>query len=196
MMRTINAIYGARRDAALDDDTARALYERETGKRSLRLMTTGEQLRVLKALRSTANRPRALSGPYARKLQALWIDAFNLGIVDNRTDEALLAFVCRQTGIERTEFLRDAAVARKAVEGLKKWIERAGGVAWGEHAAPIDDVIAAQVRILDLASVIYDDASPITQGYHAWLKGELSAEEKVAVSRLLGARIRKRGRAA
>lgn len=195
-MTTINAIYGARTAAALDDDTARDLYERETGKRSLRAMTPGEQLRVLNALRSRSTAPRQLSGPYAKKLQALWIDGWNLGVVHDRRDAAMLAFVARQTGIERTEFLRDAGMARRAVEGLKKWLERAAGVCWGEHAEPIDDVIAAQVAILELPTTIYDDAHPITQGYHAWLKGELYPSEKVAVSRLMGQRIRDRGRAA
>lgn len=191
-MSTITAIYGARKSAGLDDDSARDLYERETGKRSLREMKPGEQVRVLQALRRAANgSPKTIAGPYARKLQALWLDAFNLGIVRDRRDGAMLAFVARQTGIERTEFLRDAAQAMRAVEGLKKWIARAGGVAWGDYDDPMDAVIAAQVKRLGLDGVLDEGEARELQAYLAWRGGELGRDAKIEVVQLLGARIRK-----
>ena len=45
-MSTMRSIYGLRKELGLDDETARALYQRETGKRSLREMSPGEQVRV------------------------------------------------------------------------------------------------------------------------------------------------------
>ena len=190
MSSVLGAIHATRRNLGLDDDTARALYERETGERSLRAMTPGQQVQVLQALRR-AEGPRSLEGPYAKKVQALWISAWNLGLVQHREDAALLGFIRRQTGIERTEFLRDAAQALKVVEALKSWMARTAGVAWGEHAEPLDDVIAAQVAILGLATEDDDDGRPALQAYRAWRAGELARHEQIEVSRLFGALIRK-----
>jgi len=132
-MKTTAAINVAWKARGLDEDTARDLYERVTGKRRLTLMDSSELHAVLVAINATpvAARNKGLTGPYAKKLQALWIAGWNLGIVRDRTDAAMLAFIKRQTGIEHTAFLRDAADARKAVEALKSWLTRAGGVSWG-----------------------------------------------------------------
>lgn len=131
-MTAIRAIHGALRQLGLDEATARDRYERTTGKRSLRLMSAAEQQAVLADLRrDLPARVKGLTGPYAKKLQALWIAGWNLGIVVDRTDAALLAFVARQSGIEDTRFLRDATDAKRAVEGLKAWLAREGGVRWG-----------------------------------------------------------------
>ncbi len=65
-----------------------------------------------------------LTGKYAKKLQALWIAAWNLGIARDRDDKALLAFVKRQTGIDHTRFLVYADDAKRAIEALKGWINR------------------------------------------------------------------------
>jgi hypothetical protein len=149
-MKLTAAINVAWKARGLDEDTARDVYERVTGKRRLTLMTETEQRAVLASLNSSAapTRKRGLSGPYAAKLQALWISGWNLGVVHVRTDDAMLSFVKRQTGIEHTRFLRDAADARKAVEALKGWLERSGGVNWGEFLHPQDCVVEAQRRKL------------------------------------------------
>lgn len=194
-MSTISAIYGARKQAGLDDDTARDLYERETGERSLRKMTPGQQVKVLQALRRNATRPVAarLDGPYAKKLQALWISAWNLGIVHDRRDAALLSFVHRQTGIDHTRFLRDAADARRAVEALKKWIGRAANIDWSEpERDPLDAVIEAQGVILKLGQADIDSTDLDVQAFFAWRRDELSQPEKIAVTRQLGETIRGR----
>ena len=194
-MSTMRAIYGARKSAGLDDDTARDLYERETGKRHLTQMTPGEQVRVLQAInRSASPSAKPVGGPYAKKLQALWLDAWNLGIVRDRRDGAMLAFVARQTGIQRTEFLREAAAARKAVEGLKAWIARAAGLEWADHEDPMDAVIAAQVQKLGLGGVLDDAESRELQAYLAWRGGELPRAEKIWIMQLLGECIRKAAR--
>lgn len=144
------AIYGARKALGLDDDTARDFYERAVGKRHLTDMSADEQNRVLVALNREQQRGHGsrLDGPYAAKLQALWIAAFNLGVVDNRRDEALLAFVKRQTGLDHTRFLREAEAAQGAVEALKAWLARAAGVVWKAAHSPQDCVIEAQIALL------------------------------------------------
>lgn len=136
-MSALAAIHVARKQLGLDDDAARDLYAVVTGKRSLREMTAGEQERVVKELRRRGFKPaekgarKGLEGKYAPKLQALWIAAWNLGIIENRSDEALIAFVKRQAQVDHVRFLHDPGDAAKAIEGLKAWISRAAGVDWG-----------------------------------------------------------------
>ena len=92
-----------------------------------------------------------VDGQYGRALQALWIAAYNLGVVDKRDDRALLAFVERQTGLSHTRFLKDPADATKAIEGLKAWIAREAGVAWPKNRSPLARklaIVAAQETIM------------------------------------------------
>lgn len=135
-MSAVKAIYaGIRAIGIQGEDDRRALYERVTGKRRLRLMSASEKEAVVAELRrmgfSHSGPRKKLTGPYAKKLQALWIAAWNLGLVRNRNDEALIAFVKRQTGLDHARWLRDPADATKAVEALKNWVGRDGGVMWG-----------------------------------------------------------------
>lgn len=138
-MNTHAAIYAARKQLGMDDETARDLYQRVTGKRSLRAMNEAEHRAIVGAMRSAGFEPgrskgnKGLTGKYAKKLQALWIAGWNLGIVRVKTDKALLAFVKRQTSIDHVRFLRNAEDANKAVEALKGWLRRAGGVDWSEQ---------------------------------------------------------------
>lgn len=132
-MTALAAIHVAKRDLGLDDDTYRDLLQRETGKRSAKGMSLAELDRVLSVMRrsgfknaSKGGRTRPLSGPYAKKAQALWIALWNLGAVDDRRDSALLAFICRQTGIERTEWVLDARDGKAVIEALKDWCRREG----------------------------------------------------------------------
>lgn len=129
-MTALNAIHVKKRQLGLDDETYRALLERVTGKRSSADMDEGERLKVVAEMdrlgAPKASRPRRdrASGPFAPKLQALWIAACNLGVVRDRSDAAMIAFVKRQTGLEHTRFLVHAGDADKAIEALKSWIRR------------------------------------------------------------------------
>ena len=135
-MSALAKLHIAKKQMGLDDDTWRDLLERETGKRSSKDMSDGERVRVLDVLKRQGFKPvskgsrKGLEGPYAAKLQALWIAGWNLGLVRNRDDAALLAFVKRQTGIDHTRFLRYNEDAAKAIEALKAWLARDGGVDW------------------------------------------------------------------
>lgn len=139
-MSALATIHVAKKQLGLDDDTYRAVLNRVTGKTSSADMTETERLAVVDELRrlgfergSTGPR-RALEGRYAKKLQALWIAGWNLGVVRNRDDRALIAMVKRQTGIDHVRFVRDPADAVRAIEALKAMTAKAG-VDWsdGKH---------------------------------------------------------------
>ncbi|WP_457587311.1 gp16 family protein [Ensifer canadensis] len=146
-MNSIAAIHAGKKQLGLDEDTYRAKLKIITGKSSAKDMTEEERQAVITDFRKQGFRPASdrrpngrakLTGRYAAKLQALWIAAYNLGIVDNRDDAALLAFVKRQTGLEHVRFLKFADDARSAVEALKGWIARSGGVEWSDAEIDAD----------------------------------------------------------
>lgn len=186
-MSAIAAINIAKKSLGIEEDDYRAMLVRVTGKASLKLMTSVEHGLVLDALggRVTVKTKRQLDGQYGAKLQALWLSGWNLGVVRDRTDAALLSFVKGQTGIEHTRFLRDANDARKAVEALKKWLARDGRVDWTAHPDPKDCVIAAQGAALGWTQAICDIPNVV-----AWHLGDIDDKAKVALMQRLGTRIR------
>jgi len=141
MTNSVAAIHVAKKQFGLDDETYRAKLFKITGKRSVKEMNEGERQKVLTVFRNEGFTPapaarradgrQKLTGKYAKKLQALWIAAWNLGIVRERDDAALIAFVKRQTGIEHTRFLVYAEDASRAIEALKSWMRREAGVSYG-----------------------------------------------------------------
>lgn len=192
MSTTHQAIYGLRKELGLDDDTARDFYAREVGKRSLRDMSVGEQVKVMQALQREvrgkgAGAQNKLGGPFAGKLQALWISGWNLGVVRVRTDEAMLGFLERQTGIQHTRFLRNPADANKVIEALKAWLRREAQVEWADHDDPEDAVLAAQGRLLGFDKDTPSD-DPEAAGWSTWRLAE--PVDRRALMQALGRRIR------
>lgn len=154
MSKAIAAIHVAKKDLGLDEGTYRTMLVNVVGKDSLRDMTPAEHQKVITHMRgkgAPSGRGK-LAGPYAGKLQALWISGWHLGVVRNKSDEALLAFVKGRTGIDHTRFLRNAADARKAVEALKGMLEREAKVDWSANVDPARCVLIAQMRQLGIAS--------------------------------------------
>jgi phage gp16-like protein len=137
MTSSLASLHIAKTHLGLDDDTYRAKLANITGKASAKEMTEAERQTVLAVFRNegftapAAKPAKVLVGKYAKKLQALWIAAYNLGLVRDRRDTALLAFVKRQTGIDHTRFLHYADDAAKAIEALKGWLRRDAGVMFG-----------------------------------------------------------------
>lgn len=150
---SLSAIYVGLAQLRIGADDKRDLYRRVTRKDSLKAMTPSEQNAVLAELRRLGFKPaskdkkgrRHLSGRYAGKLQALWIAAWNLGLVNDRNDSALEAFVKRQTGLSSERFLRFPEDAAKVIEALKSWMTREAGIDWSR--APLDWMISDQAKI-------------------------------------------------
>jgi hypothetical protein len=135
------------------DDDYRDLIRREFGGRSSsRLLSEREAIRLIDVLKGLAGqqsgrRPsETASGRYAPILRALWIGAYNLGLTRSKDDKALLAFVARQTGLEHTRFLNDPNDAMRAIEGIKAWMTRTGGVEWPKDRG--EDILARKRALL------------------------------------------------
>lgn len=147
MTSTIAAIHaGFRQLGIVEDDDKRALYSRLTGQNRLSLMSSQKQDAVLAELRRLGYKPAArrpsgklqLTGKIAKKVQALWIAGWNLGVFRERDDAALCAFVQRQTGLAHARWLHQADDTRAVIEALKAWLAREAGVNWsppGDGAA-------------------------------------------------------------
>lgn len=200
-MSAIAAIHVAKKQLGLDDETYRAVLLRITGKNSAGQMSPAEQSAVVQEFRRQGFNPdkRGLQGPFAKKLQALWIAAWNLGIVRDRRDAAMLMFVKRQTNIDHTRFLLDAEDAAKAIDALKAWMAREAHVDWsiGSHVAAFErmpgyKIAVAQwdilVTLVDMrpatfTSFVEDRAfNPIPR---------MTAREWAGIMNTLGERIRK-----
>ncbi|WP_420132633.1 regulatory protein GemA [Rhodopseudomonas sp.] len=149
MIATIHTLKGR---AKLDDDSYRDLLEQFGGQRSAKDLSITEAGRVIDRLRELTGdhgikgAVAGLDSPIGTKLRALWIAAYDLGIVRDRTDRAMLAFVQRQTGVAHTRFLQDSSAGAAAVDGLRAWLERAAGVDWPSDRR---DVIAAKRAVLN-----------------------------------------------
>lgn len=181
MSTLIAKIHIAKSQLGLDDAAYRAVLASATGKTSTKVMSQIERIRALKAFErlgfSDQVRPSGkggqkttpasvATGRYAPILKALWLSAWNLGIVANRADKALIAFVQRQSGVAHTRFLTDEADARRAIEGLKGWIARKVEIEWPGRG-PVEAkraVVAAQLRILGKAFAGIDLADPTLTG--------------------------------
>lgn len=210
MTSTIRAIHaGFRQLGIVEDADRRAIYARVTGKTSSTLMQPAEQEAVVTELRRLGFRKsverradgrQKLTGKVAKKLQALWIAGWNLGVVHDRDDGAMLAFVQRQTKVDHTRFLHHQADSSAAIDGLKGWLRRETGVEFGntngqEWLTPDGAKVAwAQWRLLtpgaDLISRKgFDAAVYAIIGERVWL-GDVKAKEWQAVMNELGVRVR------
>ena len=114
--------------------------------------------------REGANRSPLPRDSATRKLRALWISAFHLGVAQERSDAALAAWIAHRTGL-------DAAAAppetlARAAGALEAWLARAAGVDWRPYLSlgrnghvretrrPRARVLEAQWRLLHREGVV------------------------------------------
>ncbi|WP_051356904.1 regulatory protein GemA [Azorhizobium doebereinerae] len=170
----ISAIHAAKARLGLDEDSYRHVLEAVTGKRSAKQLSAGEAGSVIERFKVWTNpvtpadqgAPAAsgalrLEGSYAGVCRALWIAVYNLGLANDRTDRALVAFVTRQTGIAHLNWVREGTDAARVIEALKSWIAREAGVAWDADKSLLSaaslslmrwrklEIIRAQIRRLE-----------------------------------------------
>ena len=155
----IKAVHAKARDLGLDEASRRGLQEYVTGHASTSDMDARQLRAVLAELdrragRGGQRRDELPDTPLAKVAVALWLSAWNLGIVADPSKPALCAYVRRQTGLDAARWAAHAHEQRKVVEGLKKMLTRAAGVDWrpfgvaGEFRPDLR-VLQAQVRIVE-----------------------------------------------
>lgn len=133
-------VHIAKKQLGLDDDLYRDALMTAVGKASAADCSDAELGRVIKHFGSKGfhvkrpgeRLPGYAESKYGPKILALWISGWNLGIIRDRSDVAMEAFIERQTGIASVRWLKAAEDASKVVEGLKKWLAREGNVDWGQ----------------------------------------------------------------
>jgi phage gp16-like protein len=132
-MSALKAIHAKRRQvhSLKEDETWRDFVERHTGQRSTRGLTPKQSQALLAALDAlgagkSPRRKSAISGPYAKKIQALWISCWNLGLIKSRDDAALNRFAVKQAKVDHASWIRDHDDAVAVIEALKKMLERRG----------------------------------------------------------------------
>ena len=132
----IKLIHVAKRSLALDDADYRAMLEAQTGKTSCSDMSMSQLEAVAEHLRSRgfADRPggkaaarptqKLADDPQSKLIRHLWLKLRDMvGGVRNGSEQALAAYVKRQTGLERLEWLNTHQAAQ-VIEALKNWIGR------------------------------------------------------------------------
>ena len=177
----VKCIQTLRRKAGLDDADYRGFLVHHGGKASSKELSDIAADRVIGELRKLpgAGAPpkgraaaATATGPYAPLLQALWIAAWNLGLARSKDDAAMLAFVKRQTGLDHTRFLVDGELASRAIEGLKGWIARDGGVVWPKDGAPVHGAAIARkhavCRAITARLVAVGGFTPFVPGTDPW----------------------------
>ena len=177
----VKCIQTLRRKAGLEEADYRGFLVHHGGKASSKELSDASAERVITELRKLpgAGAPpkgrkaaNTATGSYAPLLQALWISAWNLGLARSKDDAAMMAFVKRQTGLDHTRFLTDVTAANAAIEGLKKWIARDGGVVWPRDGGRItDDILArkhAVCRAIAARLVVVGGFTPLVPGTDPW----------------------------
>ena len=145
--KMIIAIRAACARLGLDDDDRRDLQLNLTGRASMSDMNLSELGRVLDQLNRDWKGPMG-HRPHVGKIKALWHCLYWLGEVEHDSEQALSAFVQRQTGVSSIRFL-DHRKAFAVIEALKAWAERVG-VSWpkdGGVAIPEGDRFAVVVAL-------------------------------------------------
>lgn len=200
---------GFRQLGITEDDDKRAFYVRVTGKSGLTLMTSDEKTAVLaeqrrlgfKPAERRANGQVKLTGKYAKKLQAMWIAAWNLAVVPDRDDAALIGFVRRQTKVDAVQFVHQWDDARAVIEALKARMTRDAGVQFGTDQGcdwltnDVAKMAWAQWRIIrpDAGLMVrkgFDDAVAAALGRPITMLVELSDRDWQTVMKALGPRVR------
>ncbi len=112
-----------------------------------------------RSLNGSENKSPLPAGSATRKLRALWISAFHLGLIRDSSDGALAAWLRRQTNLDADAGLTPEGIAH-AIQPLEAWLARAAGVDWRPHLSfgrsgrvrevrrPRARVLEAQWRIL------------------------------------------------
>ena len=130
--KLIKALQTGRRKLGMTDEEYRALLSSITGGRttSSKELSGGELIRALTALRKVGFRTTA--DPQLRKIKSLWYEMHDLGIVRNRSDQAIETYIRRITRAQKIEWC-SVEQLQLVIETLKNWVDRIEEPAVREH---------------------------------------------------------------
>ncbi len=176
----IAKLHIAKKQLGLDDDTYRANLERLTGKTSSRDMTPAEMETCLKDFSKKGFKAVAKAGksglPTTAKINALWLSGWNLGVIRNPSPQAMEAFILRQTGIAKAQWLINPLDAMKVIDGLKAWLAREAKFEWKAKKNVLDFFNWPQVRVC-LAQFETLQALGLVHKGHTWTGRERDVSE-------------------
>lgn len=123
----------AKKELGLTDEAYRDTLRNITGKDSAAKITDNQAGKVLIHFKNLGWKPRGQAmpsvsvpnDPQSKKIQALWINMNQAGIVRHGSNVAMLAFVKKVTGVDRLEWC-NAAQKSTVIEVLKDWAQREG----------------------------------------------------------------------
>ncbi|MBF0247012.1 MAG: regulatory protein GemA [Alphaproteobacteria bacterium] len=217
----LGKVHIAKKTLGLDDDTYRDLLEAHTGKRSASKCSNAQLVDLVEHFKTQGFKPKRKAparagrsnladGESQRKVRALWLSLYHLGLVQESSEPALAAFVKRQAGVEDLRFLTPSK-SYKVIEALKSWASRpvdkgGAGVRWDAYASdsgpfykPRCRVMEAQWLILhDLGVVQIRDASALASWVGRFINSprslyhtQISDKDADRVIEALGREIRK-----
>lgn len=130
--KLIKAIQTGRRKLGMTDDEYRGLLSGVTGGRttSSKELSGDELVRALTALRKVGF--RTTTDPQIRKIKSLWYEMHDLGIVRNRSDQAIETYIRRITKAQKIKWC-SVQQLQLVIETLKNWIDRIEEPAAREH---------------------------------------------------------------
>ena len=184
----------ARRESEVSGANARRLREMErVAERDRESWGRATSKNPRHPLNGTANDPPLPGGPATRKLRALWISAFHLGLTQDRSDGALVAWLRRQRSLDADTCLSADGLA-SAVQPLEAWLARAAGVDWRPHLSlgrngrvretrhPRARVLEAQWRLLYRQRRVRIGSQAALGAYAARFAGLGRADSHLALS--------------
>lgn len=123
-------IHIGKKALAMDDASYRAMLEHLTGHDSAGRCSVPQLERVLSHMESKGFNPQpATKGRkladdrQSKMIRGIWLELHKMGAVRNPSERALAAYIKRQTGVERLEWLT-VVQASDVIEALKKWRDR------------------------------------------------------------------------
>ena len=128
-------IHIAKKELGLTDEVYRDIMRSRFGKESAAKLTVGQASQLINHFRSLGWKPKyqqKLPGVYSKptdgqegKIIALWLELAKAGVVRNKSDRALQAFVRRMT---KKHHMRWCTTGEKntIIEALKDWGAREG----------------------------------------------------------------------
>ena len=140
-----------------------------------------------------SNGPPLPSGPATGKLRALWQSAYHLGLIHDRSDDALGAWLCRLAHLDGDAGTAPAGLDRP-IQALKAWLARAAGVDWRPHLSlgqdgrvrerhrPRARVLEAQWRLLHRRRRLRIGSEAALGAYAARYAGLGRADSHLALS--------------